>query len=92
MFLKLKQESSGYHPGFKVRKTSTGTLRSTGAQGELLLTRQRTLAKIKLNPMWGKWAQNQNNAPTTIVNSEKELCELLTSAGTEVTNLIFPNN
>ena len=28
---------------------------------------------------------------TTIVNSEKEFYELLTSPGTEVTNLIFPN-
>jgi len=41
--------------------------------------------------MWGKWAQNQNKTKTTIVNSEKEFYELLTSPGTEVTNLIFPN-
>jgi len=32
MFLKLKQESSGYHPGFNVRLTRTSTLRTTGAQ------------------------------------------------------------
>jgi len=42
--------------------------------------------------MWGKWAQNQNKTQTTIVDSEKEFYELLTSPGTEVTNLIFPNN
>jgi len=41
--------------------------------------------------MWGKWAQNQNKTQTTIVNSEKEFYKLLTSPGTEVTNLIFPN-
>ena len=40
--------------------------------------------------MWGKWAQNQNNTQTTIVNSDNEFYELLTSTGTEVTNLIFP--
>jgi hypothetical protein len=42
--------------------------------------------------MWGKWAQNQNRTQTTIVDSEKEFYELLTRPGTEVTNLIFPNN
>lgn len=30
MFLKLKQESSGYNPGFRVRMTKTNTSRSTG--------------------------------------------------------------
>jgi hypothetical protein len=39
----------------------------------------------------GKWAQNQNKTQTTLVNSEKEFYELLMSSGTEVTNLIFPN-
>jgi hypothetical protein len=42
--------------------------------------------------MWGKWAQNQNKTQTTVVNSEKEFYELLTCPGTEVTNLIFPND
>jgi len=49
------------------------------------------LAMLKLNLMWDKWAQNQNKTQTTIVNSEKEFYELLTSQGTEVTNHIFPN-
>ena len=53
---------------------------------------QRTLAKLKLNSMWGKWAQNQNKTQTTIVDSEKEFFEPLTSPGNEVTNFIFPNN
>jgi len=41
--------------------------------------------------MWGKWAQNQNNIKTAIVNSEKEFYELLTSPGNDVTSLILPN-
>jgi len=53
---------------------------------------QRTLAKLKLKSMWGKWAQNQNKTQTTLVTSVKELYELLTSPGSEVTNLIFPND
>ena len=42
--------------------------------------------------MLGNWAQNQNKTQTTIVTSVKEFYELLTSRGTEVTNLIFPND
>jgi len=42
--------------------------------------------------MWGKSANNQNNAQTTLVTSVKEFYELLTSPGTEVTNLIFLND
>jgi hypothetical protein len=40
--------------------------------------------------MWGKWAQNKNKTQTTIVNLRK-FYELLTSSGTQVTNLILPN-
>jgi len=34
----------------------------------------------------------ENKTQTTNVDSEKEFYELLTSPGTEVTNLIFPND
>ena len=50
------------------------------------------MAKLKLNSMWSKWEHNQNKTQTTIVDSEKEFSELLTNPGTEVTNLIFPND
>ena len=58
MFVKIKQESSSYRPGFQVTKTGTGTLRTTSAQRELLKTRRQFpklwgnyfgKAKIKLN-------------------------------------------
>jgi len=48
------------------------------------------MAKLKLNSMWCKSAQNQNKTQTTIVNSVKDYYEVLTSPGTEVKNLIFP--
>jgi len=50
------------------------------------------LAKLKLNSMWGKWAQNQNKIQTFALDSEKEFYELLTCPGIEVTNRIFPND
>ena len=37
--------------------------------------------------MWVKWAENQNKTQTTIVDSEEEFYELLTSPTTEVTHL-----
>jgi len=40
----------------------------------------------------GQRAQNLKKIQTNIVNSEKAIYELLTSLGTEVTNLIYPNN
>jgi hypothetical protein len=40
--------------------------------------------------MWGKWAQNKTQ--TSLVSTEKEFHELLTNPGTEITNLIFPND
>jgi hypothetical protein len=40
--------------------------------------------------MWIKWAQNLKKTQTTIVNSEKEFYEFLTTPDTDVTNLIFP--
>ena len=42
--------------------------------------------------MWGKWAENQNKTQRTHVTSLKELYELLTITGTEVTSIIFPND
>jgi len=40
--------------------------------------------------MWGKWVQNQTR-PRIQSSTQKEFYELLTSLGTEVTKLIFPN-
>jgi len=42
--------------------------------------------------MWLKWALNQTKTQTTFVTSVKELCEILTSSGTEVTNFLFTND
>ena len=50
------------------------------------------MAKLKLNSMWCKWAQNQNHNQTTIVDSEKEFYEFLKFPDTEARNLIFPND
>jgi len=100
MFLKLKQESSGYPSWVQREEDKDGYIEDFRRAEGIALNKasisknsgQRTSANLKLNSMWGKWPQNQNKTQTTIVNSEKEFYELLTSPGAEVTNLIFPNN
>ncbi len=99
MFLKLKQESSGYPSWVHSEDDKDRYIEDYRRAEGIALDKasifknagQRTLAKLKLNSMWGKWAQNQNKTQTSLVTSEKEFYELLTSPGTAVTNLIFPN-
>jgi len=100
MFLKLKQESSGYPSWVQYEvvkdKYNEDYRRAEGiALDKASISKnagQRTLAKLKLNSMCGKWAQNQKKTQTTLVTSVKELYELPTSPGTEITKLIFPND
>jgi len=98
MFLKLKQESSGYPSWVQSEENKDKYIEDYRRAEGIALDKasisknsgQRTLAKLQLNSTWGNWAQNQNKTQTTMINSEKEFHELLTSPGTEVTNLIFP--
>jgi hypothetical protein len=100
MFLKLKQQSSGYPSWVRTEEDQDKYIGENRRAEGISLDKtsisknvgQRTSAKLKLNSMWGKWAQNQNETQTTIVSSEEEFYELLTSPGIEVTNLIFPND
>jgi len=67
MFLKLKQESSGYPSWVQSEENQDkyieDYLRAEGiALDKASISKnagQRTLAKLKLNSMWGKLAQNQ---------------------------------
>jgi hypothetical protein len=100
MFLKLKQESSGYQSWVRTEEDQDKYIADYRRAEGISLDKasisknagQRTLAKLKLNSMWGKWAQNQTETQTTHVSSEKEFYELSTSPGIEVTNLTFPND
>jgi hypothetical protein len=99
MFLKPKQESFGYPAWVQTEDDKDKYIEEYRRAEGIVLDKasifknagQRTLTKLKLNSMWGKFAQNSNKTQTTIVNSAKEFYELLTSPGIEVTNLIFSN-
>jgi hypothetical protein len=100
MFLKLKQKSSGYPSWVQSEDDKVRYIEDYRRPEGISLDKasisknsgQRTLAKLKLNSMWDKWAQKQNKTQTTLVTSEKVFYELLTRVGTDVTNLISPND
>jgi len=85
MFLKLKQESSGFPPWVQSEDDKDRYIEDYRRTEGIALDKasisknsgQRTSAKLKLNSMWGNWAQNQNKTQTTIVVSKKEFYELL---------------
>ena len=80
MFLKLKQESSSYPSLVQSEENKDKYIEDYRRAEGIALDKasisknagQRTLAKLKLNSMWGKWAQNQRRQ-TTIINSDKVL-------------------
>jgi hypothetical protein len=92
MLLKLKQESYGYPSWVQSEEQKDQYIEDYRRAEGIALHKasisknsgQRNLAKLKLNSMWGKWAQNQNKTQATIVESKKEIYELLTSPGIEV--------
>jgi hypothetical protein len=66
MFLKLKQESSGYPSCVQSEADKERYIEEYRRAEGITLDKasisknagQRTLAKLKLNSMWDKWAQN----------------------------------
>jgi hypothetical protein len=99
MFLNLKQESSGYPASVQTEDDKDRYIEEYRRAEGIALDKasilknagQRTLAKLKLNSMWAKFAQSLNKTQTSIVNSAKKFYELITSPGTEVTIFILPN-
>jgi hypothetical protein len=80
MFLKLKQEASGYPSWVHTDGDRDRYIEEYRRAEGIALDKasifknpgQRTLAKLKLNSVWGKWAQNQNKTQTSLVTSAKE--------------------
>jgi hypothetical protein len=79
MFLKLKQESSDYPSGVQCEADKDKYIEDYWRAEGIALDKasisknagQRTLAKVTLNSIWGKWAQIQNRTQTTLVTSVK---------------------
>lgn len=84
MLLKLKQESSGYPSWVRTEGHKDKHIEDYRRAEQIAIDKatisknagQRTLAQLKLNYAWSKWAQNQNKTQTSPVTSEKEFYEL----------------
>jgi len=80
MFLKLKQELSGYPSWVYSEEHKDKYIEDyRGSEGIALNkasvsknAEQKTWAKLKLNSVWDKWAQNQNKIQTTLLTSGTE--------------------
>jgi len=50
---------------------------------------KRGLAKLCLNPMWGKLTERNDRTKTTIITEPRELSSFLATPDIEMTNLVF---
>ena len=99
-FLKLEQESSGYPSWFQIEEDKKRYIEDYWLAKGIVMHKaptsknagQSSLGKLKLNIMWGKWAQIQNKTQKTLATPVNDLYELLTISSTEATNFIFPND
>ena len=100
MILKLKEVSYGYRSWVQSEEDKSRYIEDYRREEWIALDKasisnnagQRNLAKLKLSSLWGKWVQNQNKTQASLVNSLKQLYELLTCRYTKVTHFIFPND
>ena len=97
MFLKLKQEASGW-PSWCITEQEkeqyiTQYFETEGIQLEYSNIRKnpglRSLAKLMLNSFWGKFGQRSNMTQVTHISSPKEYFDLLTCDKQEVTDINF---
>ena len=100
MFLKKKQEASGWHRWCKTDEDKERYLQDYKDKEGIQLDRDdieynagaRTVWKQILNNLWGKMGQRPNRPKTKVVADPKYYFELLTSAGVEVTNVNLVND
>lgn len=84
-FLKLKIEASGYPPEVKTPEQQDEYIKKYFEKEGIVIDKSnvkknsasRTLAKLQLNNLWGKLAQNNDRSQTAICSDYDELAELL---------------
>ncbi|XP_055714784.1 uncharacterized protein LOC129808904, partial [Phlebotomus papatasi] len=91
-FLKIKQEASGWPSGVESDSDKDNYIREFFENEGIHLDKEnirvnkgmRSLAKIMLNSLWGRFIMRENFTKTTICNSPEELNELLSSEAIEI--------
>lgn len=98
-FLKVKQESSGWPQGVKTAEEKDEYIKSYFEHEGIQLDSEnievnpglRTVSKLCLNTLWGKFGQAENMPKTEYINSPARVLELLGSGKYDVDDLIFHN-
>ncbi|XP_055714985.1 uncharacterized protein LOC129809195 isoform X2 [Phlebotomus papatasi] len=100
-FLKIKQESSGWPEGCESDDSKDQYLENYRLKEGIELNREnitlnkgrRSLSKLMLNSLWGKFIQREDLKKTEICSSQEELMAFVTNEGIEVhqLNLCGPN-
>ena len=98
--MKLKAEASGYHSWVRTADDEDRYIKMFMASEGIQLDRdairpnaaKRALAKLCLNPMWGKLTESNQRTMTKFISSPQELYKFLATPGIEVVNLLFASD
>ena len=98
-FLKLKQEASGWPEGVVTDEQKDQYIRDYFENEGIQLDKEnikhnpglRTVSKLCLNTLWGKFGQSENMPQTEFISSPAKVLEILGSSKYEVNDLIFHN-
>ena len=98
-FLKLKQEASGWPEGVVTDEQKDQYIKDYFENEGIQLDKEnikhnpglRTVSKLCLNTLWGKFGQSENMPKTDFISSPAKVLEILGSSKYEVNDLIFHN-
>ena len=99
LFLKLKQESSGYPHDVKTEEAKACYIRDYFEREDIVLDSDnieynpamRCLSKNMANNLWGKFSQRNNLLKSTIINEGTEFFRLLFDQSVEVADFHILN-
>lgn len=99
-FLKIKQEASGYPPDCQTEEQQRAYMNDIFRREKLVLNPleieknpvKRTIAKLFLNCLWGKFAQRLQLPKIQYLTEQKELNQMLQDTTLEVKGLELLNN
>lgn len=99
-FLKIKIEASGFPSWVRHEEDKERFIRDIDEKEGIQLDRdkindnpgRRSLAKLFLNTLWGRFALREQRMQTVILNEPQKLYELITNPSVEISKIIFPND
>ncbi|XP_052681401.1 uncharacterized protein LOC128162281 [Crassostrea angulata] len=99
-FLKIKQEASGYPPDCETEEQQSAYIHDIFERERLMLNPleieknpvKRTIAKLFLNCLWGKFAQRLQLPKIEYLSEEEQLTKMLQDSTLEVKGIELLNN